>query len=123
MNVRVFTGSRAASPSIAELDAALDGADMVIVGCCPSGTDAAVLRRALQRQIDVRIFAAKWNTTRPREKAGPLRNQRMARYAAMLAKDDADVRCFAYPKGASPGTRGCIRLLKKRGLRVRTREL
>lgn len=123
MNVRVFTGSRDAAPSANELDEALDGADLVLVGDCETGTDRAVLLRARRREIDVRIYVAKWSTTTPRNAAGPLRNKRMANEAAALKRDGARVRCFAFPKGKSSGTRGCIRLLKKRGLRVQTIEL
>lgn len=123
VNVRVFTGSRNAAPSINELDKALDGADLVLVGDCETGTDRAVLDRARHREIDVRIYVAKWSTTKPRNAAGPIRNERMADEAATLKRSGANVRCFAYPKGRSRGTRGCIRLLKKRGLSVRTEEL
>lgn len=124
MNVRVFTGSRNAAPALELIDRALEGADLVLVGCCPSGTDAKVLRRALQLEIDVWIFTAKWKIhTTPLGYAGPQRNERMAARAAGFARHHNDVRCFAYPKGKSPGTRGCVRALKRRGLRVAVVEL
>lgn len=123
MNVRVFTGSRKTSPYLDELDKALDGADLVLVGCCRTGTDAAVLRRAREREIDVRIYAAKWKATIPTGRAGPDRNGRIAVDAAALKAAGHRVRCFAYPKGKSRGTRGCARLLERLGLRVITVEL
>jgi hypothetical protein len=42
--------------------------------------------------------------------AGPIRNARMVALGA-------DV-CLAFPKGESRGTRGCMRLAEKAGIRV-----
>jgi hypothetical protein len=65
-------------------------------------------------------FPAAFNSLGP--KAGPIRNRDMIQNAATLTRYGHEVVVFAFPRGASPGTRGCVREAVRAGLDVRVVE-
>jgi hypothetical protein len=141
MLVHVITGSRDWS-DVAAISRDLAGCEMLIVGDCPTGADAIALTAALDMDAIVEVYTADDRNVKPLEKrigqrgktmrcsdwnehgfgAGPSRNLMMSLAAAACRDDGFDVRCFGYPLGESPGTRGCVRLLRKVGLEVTVRE-
>ena len=72
------------------------------------GTDEVGENWAKYKQIDIRIFPAKWNTEG--RGAGHIRNKRMAEYADAL---------IAFWDGESTGTNNMINQAKKQGLKVK----
>lgn len=83
------------------------GDETVLVhGACPTGADAIASRIWRSWGLPVEAHPADW--ARHGRAAGPLRNQQMVLAGADL--------CLAFPLGASPGTRGCMRLAKAAGI-------
>lgn len=78
----------------------------IVSGAC-SGADKLGERYALEHNITVRRFPADWSLGR---KAGPLRNEEMAKYADALV---------AFWDGESRGTKDMINRAKLYGLKVR----
>lgn len=96
-----------------DLDAELDNGPFVLVhGACSFGADAFASQWARAHGIKQDPHPADWK--RYRLRAGPIRNAEMV----ALGAD----RCYAYPRGRSPGTRGCVRLAESAGIPVMVRE-
>ena len=92
-------------------------------GACPTGVDAAVVklfggRLDANGESIVFGFPPRWNDYG--RAAGPMRNDSMLTRAK---RNDPEALLIAFPKGRSPGTRGCIALAKKREMRVEVVEL
>lgn len=68
------------------------------------------LAAQLAEQWGMRIEPHRANWTRYGRHAGPIRN-------AEMVTAGADI-CVGYPLGASPGTRGCMALAERAGIRV-----
>lgn len=87
---------------------------VVVHGACPTGADHIADGWAVEHEcagITVERHRADW-TLGPR--GGPVRNLRMVNLGAW--------RVLAFPLGASPGSRGCVRLAQAAGLDVRVHE-
>lgn len=85
---------------------------VLLHGDCPTGADAMADQIWREWGLPVQTFPADWK--KHGRAAGPIRNQEMV-------NTGPDV-CLAFPKGASRGTRGCIRMARKAGIEVRTWE-
>lgn len=83
----------------------------IISGHAP-GADRLGERFAQSWGYPLRIFIADW--AKYGNAAGPIRNERMAKYAA---EADRSI-LIAFPIGESPGTRNMIKLAKEYGLEV-----
>ena len=139
MRTVVITGSRRWSDP-APLRAALQGADVLIVGDCPpsastrSSADALALSIALRWDVVPHVFAASTaraeflrrkgihvelasDWMRDGRRAGPLRNAALVS-AACEARALGAVDCFAFPLGRSRGTFDCVRQLQEAGFLV-----
>lgn len=92
--------------------------DLLVVGCCPSGVDMIARAWAEDSCVDTAVFRAKWDTEG--KGAGPRRNARMVAFVAGMPAGWMRM-VVAFPRGASPGTRGCIKLATDAGLLVRVR--
>lgn len=139
MKTVVVTGSRKWSEP-APLRAALQGADVLIVGDCPpdrttrSSADSLAMSIALRWDVVVQVFAA--STARAKflrnkgihvelisdwerdgNSAGPTRNTAIAD-AARRARLLGEVHCYAFPQPGSVGTYDCIQKLRSAGLDV-----
>lgn len=102
--------------SFAEQWAMYDAEEFVVVhGGCPTGADkyASEWVKLYSRAAKEEVHLANWNQYG--KKAGPLRNQKMVDLGADLV--------MAYPKGESRGTRGCIKMADKAGLKVMVQEV
>jgi|SRR5699024_8720881 len=87
--------------------------DTILVhGACPSGADAIADQVWRGWGLPVEAHPAQWR--KHGRRAGPIRNTEMVRAGADLV--------LAFPVGASPGTRGCIRTARKAGLNVQVIE-
>ena len=82
-------------------------ADVILHGACPTGADALADKWARRNFAEVRRFPADWD--RYGRRAGPIRNQEMAREGSIL---------IAFWDGKSRGTKGMIDLALCRGLEV-----
>ncbi len=140
MRVALITGSRDDFPPhivFDELDALRpeDHFVAVIHGACGwdadepwywedarlRGADRYADEWARERACRVLPYPAAW--LREGRRAGPLRNERMVRLAVALRDHGHDVSALAFPVGASPGTRGCMRLIEAAGLPLRVVEV
>lgn len=114
----LFTGSRYwPEDDVTAIADFMAGAEWVIVGCCPTGVDAIVRRRAGKRAI---VFRAMWRYPDGRKNptAGPDRNQRMVHAAAVARAKGWHVRCAALPLKGSKGTWDCKWKLERHGFKV-----
>ena len=84
----------------------------IVSGCC-RGADALGERYAREHGIPVVRFPADWQAYG--KAAGPIRNRKMAEYAA-----EGDGMLVAFWDGKSRGTASMIRLAEKYGLRIKT---
>jgi hypothetical protein len=117
MRVVVITGSRDWQDR-EPIERVLEGAQMVVHGWA-SGADSIAHEIATARGIERRPFrvpAGRWRAIGDR--AGPERNERMARYAAQLIAEGHDVRCYAFPLPSSRGTWDCASRMRKHGVLV-----
>jgi hypothetical protein len=80
----------------------------VVHGHCPTGADACADLIAPMMGFNVERHPADWK--RYGKPAGHIRNAEMVDLGADI--------CIAFPLGESPGTRGCMRLAEKAGIRV-----
>lgn len=90
--------------------ARLNGQDLPVVlvhGGCPTGADLIADGIAYAREWDVERHAARWKRDGG-NRAGPVRNQRMAALGA-------DV-CLAFPRPGSRGTQSAIAAAQKHGI-------
>ena len=98
------------------LDAVLkrytDSETIIVTGCC-HGADALGERYAKEHGIPVKRFPADWQQYG--KAAGPIRNRKMAEYAA-----ERDGMLVAFWDGKSRGTASMVRLAEKYGLRIKT---
>lgn len=117
MRIALVTGTRRDLTPEGEqfvIDQILEyGADLVIVGDCPTGVDA-VARGCSWWSVEP--FAADWN--RFGKAAGPKRNRVMV-LVADAYRHEHHVETLAFPAGESRGTRNCIALAKGQGLQVK----
>ena len=84
----------------------------IVSGCC-RGADALGEQYAREHGIPVVRFPADWQAYG--KAAGPIRNRKMAEYAA-----ECDGMLVAFWDGKSRGTASMIRLAEKYGLRIKT---
>ena len=83
----------------------------VLVGDCPTGVDKRIAR-GLKAFYEGAVFHAAW--TLLGKSAGPIRNGRMAGFAASQREHGL---CIAFPGGI--GTDDCKRQCQGRGLQIR----
>ena len=110
--VALFCGSRDWTdpmPVAADIDALPEDA-IVIHGAAP-GLDSMAGALASARGLHVAAMPALWS--RHGRRAGPMRNAALLGLAPTVA--------YAYPLGASPGTRMMVGLLEKAGVPVHVR--
>lgn len=126
MHVVFITGTRENRVAFMMRDAiwaAMVSADRVYHGACKTGVDALAASIALY-DLEVEVTAIPARGKRDGwPKAGPMRNARLAERAAKYIADGHAVVCHAFPWGRSPGTRGCIEEMRKRGVPVIVHEL
>ena len=84
----------------------------IVSGCC-RGADALGEQYATVHGIPIKRFPADWLAYG--KAAGPIRNRKMAEYAA-----EGDGMLVAFWDGKSRGTASMIRLAEKYGLRIKT---
>jgi hypothetical protein len=84
----------------------------IVHGDCPTGIDAYAQKVAESQGMQSERYPADWSMGK---KAGPLRNKEMVDLGADLV--------LAFPKGASRGTRGCLKMAQEAGLKVVVYEL
>lgn len=84
----------------------------IVSGCC-RGADALGERYATEHGIPVKRFQADWFAYG--KAAGPIRNRKMAEYAA-----ERDGMLVAFWDGKSRGTASMIRIAEKAGLQIKT---
>lgn len=84
----------------------------IVSGCC-RGTDTLGERYAKEHGIPVVRFPADWPAYG--KAAGPIRNRKMAEYAA-----ECDGMLVAFWDGKSRGTASMVRLAEKYGLQIKT---
>lgn len=78
----------------------------LVVGRCPTGADYIAERLAVLLGWEIEPHPADWD--KYGKAAGPIRNKEMVDSGADM--------CIAFPKGASRGTRGCIKLAMEAGI-------
>ena len=86
--------------------------DIEIVSGHAKGADALGEKFAKAFNIPLKVFPADWN--RFGKAAGPIRNEKMARYAS---EADRGI-LFAFPIGKSRGTRNMIATARRYGIEV-----
>lgn len=137
----LVTGSRAWTSyrTIAEaLDEVIDesGGDMLLVhGGCPTGADAIagrIWRRwmtTFPRLIEPEVHEAKWGHCADACPLGHRRQRGGGTYCPLAGfRRNAEMvdlgayTCLAFPLGASPGTRHCMRLVEAAGIPLRVFE-
>ena len=89
---------------------ACHGADSLVLGDCPTGTDLWARRFAQFYQREHRVHLADWGKHRAR--AGPIRN------TDMVADNPDDGVAFIAPWEPCHGTRDCWGKCKRRGIPV-----
>lgn len=94
-----------------DINALPDGSVVIEGGA--KGADATAKAEARARGLHVASVPALWDEYG--RAAGPLRNQSMLRLRPDVV--------YAYVQGASPGTRGMIRLAENAGIEVIVREV
>jgi hypothetical protein len=106
----LVTGSRTWTDAQAISDAfdALEGSDHELIVGDAKGADAIARYEAGKRGWTVRVFVAAWGIHG--RAAGPIRNQQMVDARPDLA--------LAFIRGASRGTRDCVRCCEDAGIPV-----
>ena len=140
VKIVLVTGSRS-WPDVASVAEVLRGADVLLIGDCPTGADAIALEHGHAAGCMVLVFSASSKTAarvsgiypgvavvevseweRDRKLAGPLRNKAMAKRASQYAQDGIVPECHAFPTDDSVGTWDCVRALKELGLEATVHE-
>lgn len=119
MKVAVVTGSRTWQ-NRAAIAYCLEGAELLIVGDCPTGADAIALEIAREWDIISVVLVADWKQYGKR--AGPVRNGAIVARAVLERTHGMDVSCHAFPLPGSRGTPDCIRQLEAHGFVVTIHE-
>lgn len=81
---------------------------VILVHGSARGLDSMAAEIAENWKMETEAHPARWDLYG--KAAGPRRNRRMVKLGA-------DV-CLAFPLGASPGTRGCMAMARRSGIRV-----
>ena len=81
---------------------------VVVHGGCPTGADAIAEKLCQNYGIRTEVHLADWD--KHGRAAGPIRNQQMVDLGADI--------CLAFPLGESRGTRHCMRVAEKAGIKV-----
>ncbi len=122
MSTLIVSGSRNANQGhIVSVDKvlfqlhAVEPITLLVHGGC-RGVDQIAALWAAFRKIPVKVYSADWD--QHGRKAGPMRNLDM-----LVSHPGARVAAFPLGYGTSPGTRGMIKLAKKRGHAVTITEL
>jgi hypothetical protein len=102
-----FSGCRDAAVSDDTIASYASGAEMVLVGDCPTGVDLCVREWCERAEQNYFVFEAHWD--KYGRAAGPERNQRIAAAADRLV---------AFWDGVSRGTRSAITQAVKAGVPV-----
>lgn len=120
MRVDILTGSRDWKGPVHIIRDALRGCDLLIVGDCPTGADAAAWAYARANDIMVNRFKALDYGTWP--SCGPRRNEAMLSRAREYVSDGMHVVGHAlwWPGSKCAGTRGAWRLMKLAGVEIVT---
>ena len=118
MHVVLITGTREAiGPKTKRaIQDALAGADLLIVGDCPTGVDRYALGVAQTEGINYERHEADWD--RWGRSAGPRRNRDMVYRAVDLLARGHHVECAAFPGPKSTGTRDCMTQATGEGIPV-----
>lgn len=115
MKTVVVTGSRS-WPNRTAIASALEGAELLIVGDCPTGADAIALEIAKEWDVITVVLVADWKQYGKR--AGMIRNGAIVARAVLERASGMDVHCHAFPLPGSRGTPDCIRQLEAQGFVV-----
>lgn len=115
MKVVVITGSRNWTDRDA-IARVLEGADVAILGDCPTGADRIAREICDARGTRYRVHFAEWDMRG--RMAGPERNARMVANAKGNAVAGHEVTVHAFPLPDSRGTWDCVRKAKAAGLAV-----
>ena len=89
----------------------------LIVGDCKTGVD--LIARKTGRAMGLVVVKALADWRHFGRGAGPRRNARMVELLCGLRSRGFVCRCEAFPLSVSTGTRGCIALVRERGITVR----
>lgn len=119
MKTVVVTGSRTWT-NRAAIASTLEGAELLIVGDCPTGADAIALEIAKEWDVITVVLVADWKRygkTGPTN-AGHMRNGEIVTRAVLERASGMDVHCHAFPPPGSRGTPDCIRQLEAQGFAV-----
>jgi hypothetical protein len=112
-------GERFVDKEMAGLLLIHDDCEIIIHGDCPTGVDAFVAE----------LFFAAFTLPMPApfdtmgSRGGPFRNEQMMLVATALRRCNYTVEGIAFPYGESPGTRGCMKLMKGLKIPVTERKL
>lgn len=89
--------------------------DIVIHGAHHSGADAFAAEWCEKNGVRDIPVRAPWILGR---QAGPIRNKEMVAIGAVFQRLGNRVLCVGWPKGQSRGTRGCMHLAKRAGIKT-----
>jgi len=141
MKVVCVTGSRSWA-AVEYIHEVLRGADVLLVGDCPTGADAIALEYALANDVMAVVFAASkdraaqiarehpsvvvhlaadWKAQGKR--AGPMRNQALADRAALERDAGMPIAVHAFPLPSSVGTLDAIKRFEAHGMFVSVHRL
>lgn len=121
MKVAIITGTRSNDvrddpAALGRLLTAIEWADFVVLGDCPTGIDAAARHFCEVSEVWCEVLRADWGVHG--RGAGPRRNGEMVRTAIEAAEERGGVvRCFAFPYVGSRGTWDCLKQAAERGIR------
>lgn len=115
MKVVCITGSRRWTDRAA-IERVLAGAELLIVGDCPTGADRIATDIAREWDIIAAVYKADWETLG--KYAGPNRNEAVAARAALERAYHMDVSAHAFLMADSKGTVDCLNRLRVHGFNV-----
>ena len=88
--------------------AGIPGSDIAVIHGGAKGADRIAGRLAYEWGMNVEVYPADWD--KHGRAAGVIRNQQMVDLGADI--------CLAFPLGESRGTRHCMRIAEKAGIKV-----